>query len=40
MHHAITYNTAMTAPEHKSDFELTKDPVTRASYVVFAVGIS
>ena len=29
----------MTAAEHKSDFELTKDPVTRASYGVFVVGI-
>ena len=25
----------MAAAEHKSDFELTKDTVTRASYVVF-----
>ena len=29
----------MTVVEHKSDFELTKDPVTRASYGVFVVGI-
>ena len=29
----------MTAAEHKSDFELTKDPVSRASYGVFVVGI-
>ena len=31
----------MTAEEHKSDFELTKDPVSRASYMygVFVVGI-
>ena len=27
----------MTAAEHKSDFELTKDPVSRASYGVFVV---
>ena len=29
----------MRAAEHKSDFELTKDPVPRASYGVFVVGI-
>ena len=29
----------MTAAEHKSDFELTKDPVSRANYGVFVVGI-
>ena len=29
----------MTAAEHKSVFELTKDPVSRASYGVFVVGI-
>ena len=29
----------MAAAEHKSDFELTKDPVSRASYGVFVVGI-
>ena len=29
----------MTAAEHKSDFELTKDPVPRASYGVFVVRI-
>ena len=29
----------MTAAEHKSDFELTKGPVSRASYGVFVVGI-
>ena len=27
----------MTAAEHESDFELTKDPVTRESYGVFFV---
>ena len=36
-HRAITNSTAMTAAEHKSDFELTKDPVSRASYGVFVV---
>ena len=41
IYHAITYspNVTMTAAEHKSDFELTKDPVSRASYGVFVVGI-
>ena len=34
-----TCSTAMTAAEHNSDFELTKDPVTRASYGVFVVEI-
>ena len=29
----------MTSAEHKSDFELTEDPVSRASYGVFVVGI-
>ena len=29
----------MTAAEHKSDFELTKDPVSRAGFGVFVVGI-
>ena len=29
----------MTAAEHKSDFELTKHPVSRASYGVFVVRI-
>ena len=29
----------MTAADHKSDFELTKDPVSRASDGVFVVGI-
>ena len=29
----------MTAAEHKSDFERTKDPVAHASYGVFGVGI-
>ena len=27
----------MTAAEHKSDVEVTKDPVSRASYGVFVV---
>ena len=29
----------MTASEQKSDFELTNDTVSRASYEVFVVGI-
>ena len=29
----------MTAAEHKSDFELAKYPVSRASYGVFVVAI-
>ena len=37
-YHGITYSTAMTAVEHKSDFELTKDPVSRASYGVLLWG--